>query len=196
MSTRPSAAYAKALPFVLRMEGGFANHPNDPGGRTMRGVTQRVYTAWRAARGLGPADVRDITDEELHAIYLRNYWQEARCDLVAESHPRVALCLFDAAVNTGVRVAGRHLQDAIGAAPVDGWIGPLTIAVLRRTPEAEALSRLLDRRARFYKSLAAQRPTLAVFLEGWLARLRHVARATGAPITPAFARTTQPHPPL
>lgn len=194
--TNPSRAFDAALPLILRLEGGFANDPDDPGGRTMRGVTQRTYDSWRRARRLGPADVREITDEELRSIYLRNYWQEARCDLVAESHPKVALCLFDAAVNAGVRVAGRHLQEAIGAAPVDGWIGPITIAKLRRTPEAEALARMLDRRARFYKSLAAQRPPLRKFLDGWLARLRHIARKTGAPITPAFARAAQPTPPL
>ena len=196
MPKTPSATFMKALQFVLAREGGFANNPNDPGGRTMKGVTQRTYDAWRRSHRLGPGDVREISDDELVAIYLRNYWQEARCDLVAESHPRVALCLFDDAVNCGVRTAGRHLQDAIGASPVDGWIGPVTLSTLRRTPEQYALERMLDRRARYYKAIVAQRPKSAEFLYGWLARLRHVARATGAPIAPAFARATQQPAPL
>jgi len=43
----PSSAFETALPFVLRWEGGFVDHPADPGGRTNRGVTQRTYDAWR-----------------------------------------------------------------------------------------------------------------------------------------------------
>ena len=48
----PSAAFEASLPFVLRWEGGFVDHPNDPGGRTNKGVTQKVYDAWRKRQGL------------------------------------------------------------------------------------------------------------------------------------------------
>jgi lysozyme family protein len=47
----PSAAFEAALPFVLRWEGGFVDHPNDPGGRTNQGVTQKVYDDWRRRQG-------------------------------------------------------------------------------------------------------------------------------------------------
>ena len=65
----PSAALSSALPFVLRWEGGFVDHPADPGGRTNKGVTQKVYNASRARLGLAPQDVKNITDAEVHAIY-------------------------------------------------------------------------------------------------------------------------------
>ena len=55
-------AYDDALAFVLRWEGGFVNDPNDHGGRTNKGVTQRVYDAWRASQGQLAADVAKISD--------------------------------------------------------------------------------------------------------------------------------------
>ena len=63
------AAYNDALAFVLRWEGGFVDDPADRGGRTMKGVTQNVYNAWRASQGKPPGDVKNIADDELAAIY-------------------------------------------------------------------------------------------------------------------------------
>jgi lysozyme family protein len=70
----PSAAFEASLPFVLRWEGGFVDHPNDPGGRTNKGVTQRVYDAWRKRQGLPVRDVKRLDDTELHRIYESGYW--------------------------------------------------------------------------------------------------------------------------
>ena len=58
-----------ALAFALRWEGGYVNHPADPGGATNKGVTQRAYDAWRVRRGQTKRDVRAITGAEVHAIY-------------------------------------------------------------------------------------------------------------------------------
>ena len=55
------AAYNDALAFVLRWEGGFVDDPHDHGGRTMKGVTQNVYNAWRASQGQPAADVKGIS---------------------------------------------------------------------------------------------------------------------------------------
>ena len=70
----PTPAFRAALPFVLRWEGGFVHHPDDPGGATNQGVTQRVYDAWRAGEGLGQRSVRLIDDDEVRAIYETGYW--------------------------------------------------------------------------------------------------------------------------
>ena len=65
----PSAAFEASLPFILRWEGGYVNHPNDPGGATNKGVTQRVYDDWRGKKGLARRTVKQIEDAEVHAIY-------------------------------------------------------------------------------------------------------------------------------
>ena len=65
----PSPRFDVSLPFILRWEGGFIDHPADPGGATNKGVTQKVYDAWRARQGQPPRSVRLIEDAEMHAIY-------------------------------------------------------------------------------------------------------------------------------
>jgi len=72
-----------ALKFTLRWEGGYVNHPADPGGATNKGVTKKVYDAYRAGKGLGRNDVRNITDDEVHDIYKHGYWAKAKCPSLA-----------------------------------------------------------------------------------------------------------------
>jgi lysozyme family protein len=64
----PSQGFESSLPFVLRWEGGYVNHRNDPGGPTNRGVNQKVYDAWRARQALAARDVRLLEDAEMRAI--------------------------------------------------------------------------------------------------------------------------------
>src|SRR5262245_48103899 len=65
----PSATFMKALPFVLRWEGGYVNHPNDPGGPTNKGVTQKVYSKWLQRQGRADVDVQSLSDADMAAIY-------------------------------------------------------------------------------------------------------------------------------
>ena len=96
----PSTAFEAALPFVLRWEGGFVDHPNDPGGRTNKGVTQKVYDAWRRRQGLPQRDVKMIEHNEVLAIYEGGYWIPPRCDLLER---QLDLVHFDTAVNMSAR---------------------------------------------------------------------------------------------
>ena len=116
-----SPAFANAIAFVLRWEGGYVNHPNDPGGATNKGVTQKVYDTWRARQGQAPQGVAQITDDEVHAIYEASYWQASKCQLLASP---LDLVQFDTAVNMGVGRSVRFLQKAVGAEP-DGNFGPV-----------------------------------------------------------------------
>ena len=65
--------FKRSLEFTLKWEGGFSDHPKDPGGATMRGIIQTVYDGYRTAHGLGKQSVKNITDGELQEIYLNNY---------------------------------------------------------------------------------------------------------------------------
>ncbi len=133
---------------VLKFEGGYANHPNDPGGATYQGVTTKVYDAFRESHLLPIQDVRLMLPEERDAIYRSGYWKPMGCDL--EPWP-MNLFLFDTAVNCGVRRAKLLLTPT----PVD----PRTY---------------LERRKQFYHRLVEKRPTLGVFLKGWLRRIAHL----------------------
>lgn len=102
----PSSAFEASLPFILRWEGGYVDHPADPGGRTNNGVTQKVYDLWRARQGLVPRDVRLIEEAEAQSIYETDYWVPPRCDLLRQ---QLDLVQFDTA-GRAIPARGRWLQ--------------------------------------------------------------------------------------
>ncbi|PYE83778.1 glycoside hydrolase family 108 protein [Pseudoroseicyclus aestuarii] len=148
MTTR----FDRALPLVLAHEGGYANDPADPGGATMRGVTQATYDAWRRLQGQAPRDVRALTGAELRAIYRRQYWDAVQADVLP---PGLGYALFDAAVNSGPARAARWLQQAAGmpAQEVDGVVGARTLAAVATHPPARLVEALCDRRLAFLRRL-------------------------------------------
>lgn len=92
-------AFERALTRALRYEGGYVNHPADPGGATNQGVTQAAYDKWRTRQRLPTRSVREITPAEVRAVYHTDYWLAIGGDELA---PARAAALFDAAVNSGV----------------------------------------------------------------------------------------------
>lgn len=166
-----------SLPFVLSWEGGFIDHPADPGGRTNKGVTQKVYDHWRARQGLASRDVKSIETAEVHAIYEGDYWLPPRCDLLPR---KLDLVQFDTAVNMGTGRSVRLLQHAAGCA-VDGDFGPATERAVEAAEIGALLTGYCDAREAFYRRLAQSKPSLAIFLKGWLNRLNALRREIGLP---------------
>jgi len=103
--------FDKALSFVLKWEGGYSNHPEDPGGATNLGITQSVYNSWRRSKGLPVQDVRNITREEAAQIYKERYWDPLQLD---GANPAFQLAAFDAAVNHGVGQAKEFIAASNG----------------------------------------------------------------------------------
>jgi len=173
----PSAAFEQSIPFILRWEGGFVDHPADPGGRTNQGVTQKVYDRWRARKGLPARDVKLIDKAEVHAIYEADYWMPPRCDLLQRP---LDLAQFDTAVNMGVGRAVRLLQRCVGC-DADGDFGPQTERAVASCEAGDTLRQYCDAREAYYRNLAGKRPDLKVFLKGWLNRLNALRREVGLP---------------
>lgn len=169
------SAFDRALKQTLGFEGGWSNDPDDRGGRTNYGITQKTYDAWRTTTGQTPAYVEAITDEEVRAIYLADYWMPCRCDELPEL---LALAVFDFAVHSGALNAKLNLQRALGVR-ADGHIGPVTIASAAATDPRAATLRLLKKRAAFLQECVESRPANVKFLEGWINRLLDQAFATG-----------------
>ena len=171
-----SSAYAAALQFVLRWEGGFVDDPDDRGGRTNKGVTQSVYDTYRRQHGLALQDVLEITDAEVSAIYHDGYWLQACCD---ELRNKLDLAQFDTAVNMGPNRAARILQTAVRTT-VDGIIGPITLAAAEAADLGEALTSYCEIREGLYRTFA-KAPRQEKFLRGWLNRLNDLRRELGLP---------------
>ncbi len=161
--------YGECLKFTLKYEGEWSNHPADPGGATMKGVTQRVYDAYRVKRGAALRSVREISDTELQAIYRQQYWAAVKGD---ELPSGVDLVVFDYGVNSGPSRAVKDLQRVLGVG-VDGIAGLNTLAAARGKDAGAIINGVCDARLRFYKSLK----TWKTFGVGWAARIAAVRSA-------------------
>lgn len=152
--------FSAILTETLTHEGGWADHPKDPGGATMKGVTLRTFQDFKP--GATKADLRAITDADLKAIYRKGYWDKVRGDDLLAG---VDMVVFDIAVNSGPKRAAEWLQEAVGAAP-DGIIGDKTLAKVKAADARSVIDYLDQRRDRFYRSLG----TWSTFGKGWTAR--------------------------
>ena len=168
--------FETALAFVLQWEGGFVNNPNDPGGATNKGVTQRTYDGWRVRRAQTKRDVRAITEAEVRAIYEVDYWLAAHCDQIPSP---LDLVQFDTAVNIGVGRAVKLLQRTLGLTQ-DGEFGPLTRSAAAEAPSRSAAVSYCVHRMGYYNELVARNAKLATFLNGWRNRVIALEKAVSA----------------
>lgn len=157
--------FDKALATVLKHEGGYVNHPQDPGGETNLGVTRRVWQEW-VKRELHENEMRTLTPEMVAPLYKQMYWDAVRGDDLPSG---VDLCVFDCAVNAGVGRASRFLQQVVGVT-ADGKIGPRTLAAVTAKPADEIVDEFTKLREAHFKSLS----TFATFGRGWMRRLAAV----------------------
>lgn len=154
----------------------YMNHPRDPGGATMMGVTHRVYDAWRARHGLETRDVRDIEDGEIISIFHDNYFAPVRGDILP---PGVDLALYDFAVNSGPGRAVREIQACLGVR-VDGHLGDVTLSAIMEAERVPLIYDLMDRRRKFCRSLSNY-PSFKNGWEGRWDRIEAKAVALAAP---------------
>lgn len=156
--------FDRALPVVLVYEGGYVNDPRDPGGATMKGVTQRVYDAFRDRKKLPRRPVKQILESEIHDIYKAQYWDAVQGDKLREG---VGLVLFDGAVNSGPKQSIKWLQRALGL-NADGVLGGVTLQAAMDVADDDALiAKVIARRELFLRSLK----TFAHFGKGWMSRI-------------------------
>lgn len=142
-------SFEHVLPRVLAHEGGFVNDPDDPGGPTNRGVTQRVYDGYRKRNGLAPRSVRGITAEEIHEIYRHQYWDAVRGDDLPLG---LDYAVFDYAVNSGVKRAAQHLQEVLGVR-IDGVIGEITVSAAHDREVISLIEAYVERRMKFLRQI-------------------------------------------
>ena len=154
--------YEHCLEMILHHEGGYVNHPKDPGGETNLGVTKRVYEEWG-----GEKDMTDLLVEDVAPIYQKNYWDRCKCDDLPSG---LDLCVFDFAVNAGPSRSAKFLQRLIGTT-VDGGIGPNTLKAVHNYVEEVGLETAIEdyqsARQEYYESLG----TFDTFGRGWTRRV-------------------------
>ncbi|MDR7036095.1 lysozyme family protein [Methylobacterium sp. BE186] len=160
-----AANFERALALVLQHEGGYVDHPADPGGATNLGITIGTLSGW-LGRPATKAEVKALTRAAVAPIYRRNYWDAVRGDDLPGG---VDYCVFDFAVNSGQGRAIPSLQRAIGVAD-DGVIGPITLANVASRSSTQTIERICDDRMVFLRRLS----TWPTFGKGWTKRVEGV----------------------
>jgi lysozyme family protein len=163
LESRVQANFDKALAHVLKYEGGYSDHPEDPGGATNFGITIGVLSEYRGTP-VTKQDVRSLTLAEAARIYRARYWNAASCDQLPAG---IDVAVFDCAVNQGVGRAARFLQTAVRVG-TDGVIGPLTLKAVNNARPDSLLCEFMALRMRSYGML---RSLFRTFGLGWSRRL-------------------------
>lgn len=152
-------AFELAIGRVLGSEGGYVNHPSDPGGETNWGISKRSYPK---------VNIKKLTRDQAVAIYYRDFWTPVGGDNLS---PIIAYQCLDAAVNHGLGTARRMMQRALGVAD-DGVFGPVTFAMLRKIDQNDFIMRFVAERLEFYTRLG----TWDKFGKGWTRRMAESLR--------------------
>jgi lysozyme family protein len=150
---------------VLKHEGGFVNHPKDPGGMTNLGVTKSAWEAW-LVRTVTESDMRALTPEKVKPFYKAMYWDKIKGDDLPSG---VDYAAYDLAVNSGTGRAAKYLQQIAGVT-ADGAIGPKSIEAIKACDPEQTVQALCDMRLDFLKRL----PTFETFGKGWSRRVAEV----------------------
>ncbi len=169
---------------ILAHEGGFVNDPDDLGGATNYGVTQKSYSGW-LGRPASIYEVRAMRIDTAKEIYLSNYYYSPRINgFPDEVQPQI----FDCSINHGARRAIKFVQTVcnlagFGPIVVDGVNGPNTMKTAKMAYEAMGVyfnNAIADERIDFYHRIVASNASQQKFLKGWLARANTYKQDTRA----------------
>jgi len=154
--------FEKSLDIILTHEGGFVNHPKDPGGATNKGITLITLTKWYG-RYTDIDQLKNISDVTVYNIYKTNYWNKINGDNLPIG---IDLMIFDFAVNSGYKRASKYAQLLLPNCRPDGIIGPNTLKKINEVNTVEFVEEYYNLRQRFYESLS----TFEYFGRGWSRR--------------------------
>ena len=154
--------FEKSLELVLQHEGGYTNHPSDPGGRTNLGVTQRVWENY-VGHKVDETEMRSLTKELVAPLYRKEYWDAVHGDKLPCGADYLA---FDFAVNAGSFRCIKTIQRALKIT-ADGVIGPVTVKAIQDTNAEDFIRVFSAAKESFYRSLT----TFPTFGKGWLNRV-------------------------
>lgn len=155
---------------VIVREGGFVNHPDDPGKATNMGITIKTLSDWRF-KDVIEEDVKNLSKSEAAQIYFQNYWKPLKLNHLGNNW-WVKEFLFDWCVNGGLKNPVRQVQRFVNV-KADGIMGPNTAAAITNwflLTGANAHSRMVDLRIWWYIRLAKRKHSHIVFVEGWFNR--------------------------
>jgi len=151
--------FQECLDLVLKSEGGWVNHPSDPGGETNLGVTKAV---WEEYVGHPVKTMKDLTKDDVAPMYELKYWRPCYCEVLPRG---LDFVVFSMGVNAGPGRSVKLLQQSIGCVP-DGVIGPRTRELISASNSANLIAKFSETRREYYRALK----TFPIFGKGWISR--------------------------
>ena len=152
-------SFSKVIKMVLEHEGGYVNHPSDPGGETKYGISKRAYP---------DVNIADLTEEDAEELYFKDYWSRIKGE---ELPAGVACVVMDYAVNSGISRASKALQSVCGISNGDGIIGPASLnavwTTVRNDGEESVVNAVTAQRQEFIRGLKIYE----TFGKGWERRI-------------------------
>ena len=152
--------FKTCLDLVLKSEGGWVNHPSDPGGETNLGVTKRVWEEWV---GHPVESLKKLTKEDVAPLYEQKYWRPCYGEVLPRG---LDFIVFSMGVNAGPGRSVKLLQQSLGCVP-DGIIGPRTRGLISTSNTPAIIAKFSEARREYYRALK----TFPIFGKGWLARV-------------------------
>jgi lysozyme family protein len=157
---------------VLRLEGGYVNHPLDSGGPTKYGVILSVWTQHGYDKdGDGDIDAEDIkklSEDDAKYIAKKFFWDYFRADFILNES--VAQFIVDWGYNSGRKTVAKIVQRLLGIDD-DGIVGPQTLTALNCADQEKLFSKLIIERKVFLNNIIKRRPEKIVFYDGWMNRV-------------------------
>lgn len=156
--------YQSIITDVLQREGGstVTNDPNDNGGKTQYGISQKTFpAAW--TDGV-------VTEKEARQIYFDKFIKGPGFDQIPDSHEQVLRQLVDWSVTSGPYIAIASLQRALNLPHQDGIFGPNTLTSLIKTNPNVINNQLVKQRILMIGRVVHKAPSQVKWIDGWLQR--------------------------
>lgn len=172
------AVAAALIAGVIAIEGGWVNHPSDPGGETNMGITKRVAVEHGYT---GP--MRTLPRDVATSIYYQDYLVRPGYAPLIQLDAAVTEELFDTTVNMGAPRSSRWFQQSLNMLcdsriAEDAKVGPGTTGAFASCQKRVGASKLciamleqLDaKQLSEYQRLVRVNPKLRVFYRGWVSK--------------------------
>lgn len=159
----------KLIPFILKWEGGFSNHPLDKGGPTNKGITFNTFRAFYP--GAMVEDLKEMTEEQWFNIFVTAYWDLWCADEL--KNQSIANIVVDWAWASGSITSIKQVQRILGV-KADGIVGPTTLRAINNTNQQELFNDIKAARFRFIEAIIARDPAQKVFRKGWQNRINDI----------------------
>jgi len=174
-SSTSSSGFKNAVQIVLGLEGGFSEYnPSTKDPRTNKGITQPEFDEFIRKNNLQSKDVKDITTDEAIEIYKQEYWDKIQGDKLDARNPKLAIVIFDSAVNNGIGGANGIIKSIV---KTDGnrFDDKMIEDIIEADKLNDLFSNVINKRHQKYKDIIAKDPVMDVYGKGWNNRLDNLS---------------------